>query len=154
MFVSPKIMARIAAVVIIVAGGNVPALASNMTISDTVPLTISLSRVQGGEAPLYISVQRQNDYMTQKGEGVILKETRNGTMSVVIDIPLGEHAISIWHDLDKDGKFSMNEYYQPTDGWGSSGKTPTKRRPNFDDVKVTINKATTVDIAILYPPQS
>ncbi|MEE4245352.1 MAG: DUF2141 domain-containing protein, partial [Kangiellaceae bacterium] len=58
--------------------------------------------------------------------------------TVEMSVEPGIYAVSIWHDLDEDGKFSRGKDYWPTDGWGSSGNPPSGKAPSFDDMKVEV----------------
>jgi len=63
-----------------------------------------------------------------------------------------EYAISVWHDRDDDGRFSMSESYETLDGWGASGTPIENKEPTFDDVKIDIPlKGTSVTIEMINP---
>ena len=105
----------------------------------TIPVTIALDGVQAGDAPLYVSVQKRAEYMGIKGHGEIIKVTTDGTMMVTVNVDVADdYAVSVWHDLNNDGVFSMTENYQILDGWGNSGPSDLSGRPSFDDVKVSV----------------
>lgn len=119
----------------------------------TIPMTITLTDVMQSQVPLYISVQTEADYRSMKGQGTILKETTAGTFSETISLPqAGDYAITIWHDLDNDGRFSMDERYEVLDGWGSSGDTSVPGAPTFQTAKITVpNFGAEATIAMIYP---
>jgi len=121
--------------------------------STTVPLTITVTDVIETTVPLYISVQTKADYRSMKGSGTILKETSSGTLTETVQLPAaGDYAISIWHDLDNDGRFSMNERYEILDGWGSSGVTEMAGGPTFSSSKITVpNFGAETSVAMVYP---
>jgi len=65
----------------------------------------------------------------------------------------GEYAVSVWHDMDDDMVFDMDESYRPMEGFGSSGTPPKDRAPKFDDVKLSIDSyGSAVDVALTYAP--
>ncbi|WP_371396266.1 DUF2141 domain-containing protein [Fretibacter rubidus] len=133
---------------------GVPAFASSGHSNDgTIPVSITIENVRAGDVPLYISVQKRGQYQGIKGHGVVLKSTTSGTMRAMVNVDVvDDYAVSLWHDLDNDGVFSMNERYQPEDGWGASGTVPTDRAPKFDDVKVTVPMAgKDVTVSMIYP---
>lgn len=106
---------------------------------DKVSFQVQLDGVQVGNAPLYISVQDAGKFRTQSGNaGTILRSQDDQLLTVDLEVEPGKYAVSIWHDLDEDGKFSINERYIPTDGWGSSGTPPKDRAPSFDEMMVEI----------------
>lgn len=112
-----------------------PAMAGEATI----PVTITLDGVQAGDVPLYVSVQKRSEYMGIKGHGEIVNSTTAGAMMVTVNVDVADdYAVSVWHDLNDDGVFSMTESYQILDGWGNSGPSDLSGRPSFDDVKVSV----------------
>jgi len=119
----------------------------------TIPVTITLTGVKAGTTPLYISVQKRGDYRSQNGFGGLLKTTSSGTVTAKVKVDKADdYAVSIWHDLDNDGQFSMTKDYKIIDGWGASGNVPTNRAPNFDDVKVFIPlSGSVVTVDMIYP---
>ncbi len=119
----------------------------------TIPITVTLENVKSSEGPIYVSIQKPDEYMGMKGHGGILKTATPGTMQVVykVDEP-GDYSVSIWHDTNDDGIFSMDESYNILDGWGASGNAPTDRKPVFDDVKIQVESVgTSVTIPMKYP---
>ncbi len=119
----------------------------------TIPITVTLENVQSAEGPIYVSIQKSHEYMGMKGHGGILKTAAPGTMQVVykVDEP-GDYSVSIWHDTNDDGIFSMDESYNILDGWGASGNAPKDRKPVFDDVKISIESyGASVTIPMKYP---
>ena len=74
-----------------------------------------------------------------KGHGGILQEATLGEMKATFNVDqAGDYAVSVWHDLNDDGIFSMNESYKILDGWGNSAETQVAGRPTFDDVKIAV----------------
>jgi uncharacterized protein (DUF2141 family) len=118
-----------------------------------IPITVTLKGVNETKGPIYVSIQTRKDYRSMKGFGGILKNPSIGdiTQTFHVDKP-GEYAVSVWHDLDDDGRFSMTEDYEILDGWGASGNVPDHREPTFDDVEIKVETAgTTVPVEMRYP---
>lgn len=133
---------------------GVPAAAVDGHVNTrTIPVNITIDGLRESTVPLYISVQKRGEYMSIKGHGIVLQKTSAGTMQASVKVDAADdYAVSLWHDLDNDGKFSMNERYEIEDGWGASGSVPMDRQPTFDDVKVTVPVAgQTVIAAMIYP---
>jgi uncharacterized protein (DUF2141 family) len=140
-------------------GVSTPVLAADNVAPDwkslggTIPVTVKLDNVTRVEGPIYVSIQTREHYQSMKGFGGIIKQADYGEMTATfsVDEP-GEYAVSIWHDLDDDGRFSMTETYQILDGWGASGTPPEKSAPTFDDVKIKVESfGATVPVAMKYP---
>jgi len=119
----------------------------------TIPVTVNLSAVEIAEGPIYISIQKREQYRGMKGHGTILKLATPGNMTAMVKVSEpGEYAVSVWHDMDNDLVFGMSEDYRPTEGWGASGTVPRDRMPTFDDVKISVESfGATVDVPMIYP---
>lgn len=119
-----------------------------------IPVTIDLLNVQYSSGPIYLSVQARDQYRSSKGYGAVIKDAIPGLMQHTINIDRsGEYAISIWHDTNNDGRYSMDSNtWQILDGWGASGNVPQNKTFGFDDVKIAIpDYGATIAIEIKYP---
>lgn len=85
------------------------ALAGSATAQEN-NLTVELTGLQASEGNLYLSVQSKEDYQQRRGAaGGVYKVESAGTQTYSLAVPAGVYAVSIWHDTDNDGKFSMDE---------------------------------------------
>ena len=119
----------------------------------TIPVTVTLKGVTKTEGPIYVSIQTRENYRSMKGFGGVLSEPTLGdiTQTFKVETP-GNYAVSVWHDLDDDGRFSMTEDYKILDGWGASGNAPEDREPTFDDVQIKVDESgATVPVEMRYP---
>ena len=114
---------------------------------------MDLSGVIVADGPIYISVQKREEYMGMKGHGAVLKTITPGNMTATINVvEPGHYSVSVWHDMDDDTIFDMDENYRPSEGWGASGDVPTDRMPTFDDVKIKVDSfGKTVSVPMVYP---
>lgn len=144
---------------LVVMGVSAPTFAADNVAPDwkslggTIPVTVTLDNITRTEGPIYISIQTRENYQSMKGFGGIIKQAIAGEMTATfnVDEP-GEYSVSVWHDLDDDGRFSMSESYVVTDGWGASGTPPENQSPTFDDVKIKVESfGATVPVAMKYP---
>lgn len=104
-----------------------------------IPVTVTLKNITQTQGPVYVSIQTREDYRSMKGHGGIISKASLGEMTATFKVKEpGEYAVSVWHDLDDDGRFSMTKDYKILDGWGASGQPPAGREPTFDDVKIKI----------------
>lgn len=164
MFVTPKktktrtLAATILAASMILVGATTSFAADAPAWKKTgdIPVTVNLTDVlpegpSGGT--IYVSIQTRQDYRSMKGFGGVIQKAEAGDMTRTfnVDEP-GEYSVSIWHDRDDDGRFSMTETYQVLDSWGASGTPPENSSPTFDDVKVSVpSMGTTVNIDMINP---
>ena len=119
----------------------------------TIPVKISLTGITQTSGPLYISIQKRAEYMGMKGHGGIIKTVTLGEMTTTYNVDSAQdYSISVWHDVNDDGIFSMDENYKVLDGWGNSASDDVTGRPSFDDVKVSVpTYGADVTIAMKYP---
>ena len=136
-----------------VVGATAADLGNEIYEKGTIPVTVNLSDVEVAEGPIYISIQKRSQYMSMKGHGTILKTVTPGNMTAIVKVSEpGEYAVSVWHDMDDDTVFDMDESYRPVEGWGASGNVPTDRMPKFDDVKITVESfGATITVPLNYP---
>ena len=123
--------------------GDIPVM---VTLTDVLP-----EGAHGGT--IYVSIQTREDYRSMKGFGGIIQKAEAGQMTATyhVDEP-GEYSVSVWHDRDDNGRFSMTETYEVLDSWGASGTPPEGKSPSFDDVKITIpSMGTAVEIDMINP---
>ena len=121
-----------------------------------IPITVTLTDIlpegtKGG--PIYVSIQTRENYRSMKGFGGMIPNAEAGEMTVTytVDEP-GNYSVSVWHDRDDDGRFTMTKDFEVLDSWGASGTPPTDRDPNFDDVKVYIpSMGTSLSIDMINP---
>ena len=108
----------------------VASLGSGAALAGEVRVTLTEVRPNAGK--LYVSLQSeeqfiQEDYTT----GRTVENPQNDTVEVVLrDVPDGEYAISVWHDIDGDGTFSMGPQ-GPTDGWAMTNAAAMRGPPEF-----------------------
>lgn len=145
------------------AGLIISALSSASAIADdlpawkgaagTIPVNVTLTGITSTTGPVYISIQKRAEYMGMKGHGGMIKTVIMDEMSTTFNVDLaGDYAVSVWHDLNDDGIFSMDDNYTILDGWGNSGLHAISGRPTFDDVKVHVPAyGADVTVAMKYP---
>ena len=152
-----KTLKTTGAVALLTAFSAVGATAADLTNdiyeAGTIPVTINLSDVKIADGPIYISVQKRDQYQGMRGHGTILKTATPGNMTATVKVSEpGEYSVSVWHDMDDDTVFDMDATYRPAEGWGASGNVPTDRMPTFDDVKINVESfGATVDVPMVYP---
>jgi uncharacterized protein (DUF2141 family) len=119
----------------------------------TIPVTIDLSEIQALSGPLYISIQKEEEFQGMRGHGGIIQSVTSATTQATykVDVP-GRYAISVWHDLNDDGVFSMDESYNIQDGWGGSGTVTQEARPTFEDSAFDVPAyGANVSVTMFYP---
>lgn len=153
MFVKSSKRARALGLTVIMMGLGATNSVANDAVEANIPVEVNLTGVQIADGPIYISVQKRDQYMGMKGHGAVLKNVTPGNMTATVNVSEpGDYSISVWHDMDDDTVFDMDETYRPAEGWGASGSVPTDRMPSFDDVKISVESfGTAVTIPVKYP---
>jgi len=128
---------------------------SNLSKAFGVTITISnLDPAPEGADPIYVSIQTEDEYKSVKGAGGVTPHAKTGAMTAtfLVEEP-GDYAVSVWHDRDGDGRFSMSaDYTAVLDSYGSSGHPPEDREPIFKEVKVSVpNIGTSIIIDMINP---
>lgn len=103
------------------------------------PLIVTLNGVEDRDAPLYVGVQTEDQFMKQDGvagDRVVAPEAGSHTFS--FDLPEGDYSVSVWHDLNSNGEFDIGEYGMPDEGWAMSNGSNLRGEPTFDEVKVAV----------------
>lgn len=122
-----------------------PALAADFTVT--------LTDVQAKDAPLYVGVQTEEQFMEWDGiAGEKVENPTAGTHTFTFDLPEGDYSVSVWHDLNSNGEFDMSESGYPAEGWAMSHGSKLRGEPTFDDVKVRVGPAgASITEAVTYP---
>jgi len=125
-----------------------------------IPVTVTIVNLDPateGSDPVYVSIQTKDQYQSLKGAGGVTPYAKTGSMTAtfLVEDP-GDYAVSVWHDRDGDGRFSMStDYSIVLDSYGASGQPPEDRMPTFDDVKFTVpNIGTSLSIDMINPTPS
>ena len=117
-------------------------------------VTIKLQSVKPSPHKIYISLQKQEEFMQEKGSyGDIIVLTAGGQKDVVIpNVTPGDYSVSIWHDIDGDNKFTMDASGMPADGWGMYQGEKLRAMPTWDSVKFTVSdKGAAIPVTVQYP---
>ena len=127
-----------------VATAATPALAGSVTVT--------LTDVRPDAGDLYISLQNKDQFLQSDGvAGEIVENPQDGTVTVTLDeVPDGTYSISVWHDIDGDGEFSMGAM-GPTDGWTMIGARELRGMPTWDAQSFTLSGSATITETMLYP---
>ena len=101
---------------------------------------------------MYVSLQSEAQFMQEAAvAGEKLDNPEESTVTVTFDnIPDGQYALMVWHDIDGDGTFSMGQM-GPTDGWSMIGAGELRGMPAWDAQSFTLEGSATVTEQMIYP---
>lgn len=67
------------------------------------------------------------------------------------DMPVGEYAVTMYHDEDNDGEMDRKWYGPPKEGYGFSNNFTSNVRPaKFRDASFKLNGDKTITINVVY----
>jgi uncharacterized protein (DUF2141 family) len=117
----------------------------------TIDLTLNGVQPKGGK--ILVTVQSRDQYMQRaQTSGAIVDGSASGQLKVALpDVPAGDYAISVLHDVD--GNFNMNRAAdgKPTEGWSTVNAASLRAKPTFDQVKVSVSGDAVVTETMIYP---
>ncbi|KPM15675.1 DUF2141 domain-containing protein [Citromicrobium sp. WPS32] len=115
-------------------------------------VTVTLTNIRADAGDLYVSLQSEAQFMQAAAlAGKTVENPKNGTVTVTFaDVPDGQYALMVWHDIDGDGTFSMGPQ-GPTDGWSMIGADELRGMPTFAAQSFTLDGSATVTEPVLYP---
>jgi uncharacterized protein (DUF2141 family) len=118
-------------------------------------IVVNIEGLQEG-GTLYVGVQTEDQFMQQGGvAGDIIKNVSEGDMTVTIeDVAPGTYSISVWHDREDDGEFSMAPQGWPNEGWAMVNGETLRAAPTFDQVSFELtDEGYEATLTVIYPPQ-
>ena len=77
------------------------------------------------------------------GKAIIEKKiaATSGIVSITFDLPEGEYAVAVYHDLNANNKLDKNFFGIPKEPYGfSKNFKPTLSAPNFKDCSITLDE--------------
>jgi len=115
-------------------------------------VTVTLTNVRADAGDLYVSLQSEAQFMQAAAlAGKTVENPKDGTVTVTFaDVPDGQYALMVWHDIDGDGTFSMGAR-GPADGWAMIGASGLRGMPTFAEQSFTLEGSARVTEAVIYP---
>lgn len=128
------------------------ALATAATPAHAGTVTVTLTDVRPDAGALYVSLQSEAQFMQEDAvTGEMLANPQDDTVTVTFDdVPDGQYALMVWHDIDGDGEFSMGPM-GPTDGWAMIGASDLRGMPTFAAQSFTLDGSASVTERVFYP---
>jgi uncharacterized protein (DUF2141 family) len=108
-------------------------------------LSITITNIQKNGKTLYVGIYRKSDEFSafNKYWKNVKVNTTNNSMKVEFDIPYGEYAVAVSHDLNGNGKLDKNLFGYPSEPFGFSNNfKPKLSSPDFSDCKFSFTQQT------------
>lgn len=128
------------------AGAATPALAGEVAVT--------LTDVRADAGDLYVGLQTKDQFLQDAGiAGEMVENPQDGTVTVTLkDVPDGTYSLTVWHDIDGDGEFSMGAM-GPTDGWTMIGASELRGMPTWEAQSFTLDGSASITESMLYPAE-
>lgn len=113
------------------------------SLASAADLTVQIDDVKSSEGFLSIAVYNSADTFLKKPlTGVRTQAVKEGKSIVVKDLPAGEYALVVFHDVNQNGKMDKNMMGIPTEDYAfSNNAMGTMGPPSFDAAKFQITDA-------------
>jgi uncharacterized protein (DUF2141 family) len=106
--------------------------------ANTKKLSIKISNIQSKGKILYVGIYRAGDEFPEFNKhwkNSKATTTRN-EVTIEFDVPYGDYAVAVSHDLNGNGKLDKNLFGYPKEPFGfSNNYKPKLSSPNFSDCK-------------------
>ena len=121
--------------------------------AQTYDLNINIENIKKVNGKIEVAIYNKAETFLVKGEALNVyryKVTNKSKFLTISDLPKGEYAIAVYHDLNSDKKFNKNIFGLPSESYGfSTNFIPRISKPSFDDCKIYINHSKSIHIALL-----
>ena len=105
---------------------------------NTKKLSIKISNIQSKGKILYVGIYRAGDEFPEfnKYWKNSKATTTSNEMTIEFDVPYGDYAVAVSHDLNGNGKLDKNLFGYPKEPFGfSNNYKPKLSSPDFSDCK-------------------
>lgn len=108
-------------------------------------LTLQVKNIQQPKGQVWIGVYNSEQNFLDKTKAIAVEGKvvdKNGTVSFKLDLPFGEYAIAVFHDINNNGVLDQTFIGIPKEPYAFSQKLKSKwRAPTYSDVKFQFNQA-------------
>ena len=140
-----------AAALLLATAGMAAELPANLAANQAANLRVVATNVKSDQGKLYVRVYDKKDdwlsdrYRTQKSVAVAGNRTADA-VTVELLLPTGEYALSIFQDVNDDGKLERNFIGMPKEPAGLSNNVrPRFAPPKYKDAKFAVTVGTLVE---------
>lgn len=114
--------------------------ASLFARAQNTPVTIEVKNIQSGKGSVVVSLYDKEKDFFKTAYISKSKQANSGTLNFLFDIPNGTYAISIYQDIDNNGKLDLGWFNVPLEpiGLGNNFK-PRFSAPTFNECAVIIS---------------
>lgn len=128
-------------------------LVSTIYPTSNLQLTIKISNIEKIQGEIKVGVFNTDTHFLKEGKvfkGYSVKVDKNTASFTISDLPKGEYAVSIYHDVNSDDKMNTNMIGIPKEPYGFSNNVkPIMSAPKFRECKFNFDENTTLNIKLI-----
>ncbi len=121
--------------------------------ADKVELKITVTNIKAQKGTVEIGVFNNSKSFLKKGEAYksyVKAVTNDSVVFMLKDLPKGDYAVSLFHDVNGDKKCNFNFIGIPLEPYGFSNNIkPKLSKPSFNDCKLVLKANTTTTIKLI-----
>lgn len=119
---------------------GVLAIAALPAAASAAPVRLDLSGIRAARGDLYVSLQTRAQFMQPTGSyGTIVRKPAAGSRVVTLEgVAPGDYSVSVWHDINANGKWDSDERGVPLDGWAMVNGDALRAKPTFEQVSFAV----------------
>lgn len=114
-------------------------------------LTLHVNNIKAIQGNLLVAVYDKEASYNANNNWVAAKQVKvaDTTMSLsFVDLPAGSYAIKLFQDKNENNQIDIGANGIPTEPYGFSNNLGSYGPPSFDEAKVTVNKASVIEIQL------
>lgn len=102
---------------------------------------------------MQIAISKKGDFLKDTSPfQYAVVETKDSKISETFKLPAGDYAVSVYQDVNGNGKMDKNVFGAPTEPYAfSRNYKPVFRAPKFDEVKINLNGDRKTIISLIQP---
>lgn len=124
-----------------------------MVVNAQNQLTVKIGGIDNPKGDLYVALFSSNDpFLGKSSKGKVVKVEGNETDVIFAGLETGQYAITIFHDVNSNGKLDLGQYGIPVEKYGFSNDVDPaelKRSPTFDECVFEVNADMNIVISLL-----
>ncbi len=120
---------------------------------ERVDLKITITNIKAQKGSILLGIFSSSETFLKKGKafkGVTKSVTGDTMVFILKDLPKGDYAVSLFHDVNADQKCNLNFIGIPIEPYGFSRNfKPRMSKPSFSDCKISLNSNMSTTIKLI-----
>lgn len=141
--INKQVMTSIIKSVIIFILSFIVTKSSAQTSSDKQDIVVNIINVKSNDGKIYVGLyDSENSFLKKTYRGQVLSIENNTCKTIFIGVPIGEYAISIYHDINDNDKLDKNFLGIPKEDYTcSNGAMGFMGPPKWNDAKFRLGNS-------------